>query len=196
MSQEAADLFTRLAPVLNVRDLAAERAFYVSLGLPVIYQGPEYPEFIGFEPRRCISASRKRQPTTTRRACSPGRSASPTSTLPLSGAARRASASNSNATTPVPGGRTGGCSSGRRAATGWHSKAQTNDRAAQRPILHSNFDLAWQRVTDARAPRHLTGNRSRRKDGGIMTQALDDSPGPRSACHRRRAGRRLAQRRC
>ena len=48
MSQEASDLFTRLAPVLNVRDLAAERAFYESLGLPVIYEGPEYPDFIGF----------------------------------------------------------------------------------------------------------------------------------------------------
>jgi catechol 2,3-dioxygenase-like lactoylglutathione lyase family enzyme len=48
MSQEGADLFTRLAPVLNVRDLAAERAFYESLGLSVIYEGPEYPEFIGF----------------------------------------------------------------------------------------------------------------------------------------------------
>jgi catechol 2,3-dioxygenase-like lactoylglutathione lyase family enzyme len=48
MTQEAADLFTRLAPVLNVRDLAAERAFYERLGLPVIYEGPEYPEFIGF----------------------------------------------------------------------------------------------------------------------------------------------------
>jgi hypothetical protein len=36
MSQQAADLFTRLAPVLNVRDLAAERAFCESLGLPVI----------------------------------------------------------------------------------------------------------------------------------------------------------------
>ena len=47
MSQEAPDLFTRLAPVLNVRDLAAERAFYERLGLPVIYEGPEYPEFIG-----------------------------------------------------------------------------------------------------------------------------------------------------
>jgi hypothetical protein len=42
---EAADLFTRLAPVLNVRDLAAERAFYKKLGLPVIYEGPEYPVF-------------------------------------------------------------------------------------------------------------------------------------------------------
>jgi catechol 2,3-dioxygenase-like lactoylglutathione lyase family enzyme len=48
MSQEGADLFTRLAPVLNVRDLAAERAFYENLGRPVIYEGPEYPEFIGF----------------------------------------------------------------------------------------------------------------------------------------------------
>lgn len=41
-------MFTRLAPVLNVRDLAAERAFYEKLGLPVIYEGPEYPDFIGF----------------------------------------------------------------------------------------------------------------------------------------------------
>jgi catechol 2,3-dioxygenase-like lactoylglutathione lyase family enzyme len=48
MSQEASSLFTRLASVLNVRDLAADRAFYESLGLPVIYEGPEYPEFIGF----------------------------------------------------------------------------------------------------------------------------------------------------
>lgn len=50
MSQDAAAsaLFIRLAPVLNVRDLAAERAFYEKLGLPVIYEGPEYPDFIGF----------------------------------------------------------------------------------------------------------------------------------------------------
>jgi catechol 2,3-dioxygenase-like lactoylglutathione lyase family enzyme len=48
MRDEASDLFTRLAPVLNVRDLAAERAFYERLGLPVIYEGPEYPDFIGF----------------------------------------------------------------------------------------------------------------------------------------------------
>jgi catechol 2,3-dioxygenase-like lactoylglutathione lyase family enzyme len=48
MSQEASNLFTRLAPVLNVRDLAAERSFYEKLGLPVIYEGPEYPDFIGF----------------------------------------------------------------------------------------------------------------------------------------------------
>ena len=48
MSQEPSSLFTRLAPVLNVSDLAAERAFYESLGLPVIYEGPEYPEFNAF----------------------------------------------------------------------------------------------------------------------------------------------------
>ncbi|HEX3961147.1 MAG TPA: VOC family protein [Trebonia sp.] len=48
MSQDPAKLFTRLAPVLNVRDLAAERAFYENLGLPVIYEGQEYPDFIAF----------------------------------------------------------------------------------------------------------------------------------------------------
>jgi catechol 2,3-dioxygenase-like lactoylglutathione lyase family enzyme len=48
MSQEEAGLFTRLAPVLNVRDLTAERAFYERLGLPVIYEGDEYPGFIAF----------------------------------------------------------------------------------------------------------------------------------------------------
>jgi catechol 2,3-dioxygenase-like lactoylglutathione lyase family enzyme len=48
MSHDASGLFTRLAPVLNVRDLPAERAFYERLGLPVIYEGPEYPDFIGF----------------------------------------------------------------------------------------------------------------------------------------------------
>jgi catechol 2,3-dioxygenase-like lactoylglutathione lyase family enzyme len=31
-----------------VSDLAAERAFYEKLGLPVIYEGPEYPDFIAF----------------------------------------------------------------------------------------------------------------------------------------------------
>ncbi|MFB6724208.1 hypothetical protein ACFCV3_28780 [Kribbella sp. NPDC056345] len=41
-------LFTRLAPVLNVSDLGAERAFYEKLGLPVIYEGTEYPDFIAF----------------------------------------------------------------------------------------------------------------------------------------------------
>jgi catechol 2,3-dioxygenase-like lactoylglutathione lyase family enzyme len=34
--------------VLNVRDLASERRFYESLGLPVIYEGPDYPDFIAF----------------------------------------------------------------------------------------------------------------------------------------------------
>src|SRR5580698_8521203 len=48
MTPEGPGLFTRLAPVLNVRDLAAERTFYESLGLPIIYEGPEYPDFIGF----------------------------------------------------------------------------------------------------------------------------------------------------
>ena len=48
MSQEEAGLFTRLAPVLNVRDLRAERAYYERLGLPVIYEGDEYPDFIAF----------------------------------------------------------------------------------------------------------------------------------------------------
>src|ERR1700753_116842 len=48
MSQEEAGLFTRLAPVLNVRDLRAGRGFYERLGLPVIYEGPEYPDFIAF----------------------------------------------------------------------------------------------------------------------------------------------------
>jgi catechol 2,3-dioxygenase-like lactoylglutathione lyase family enzyme len=45
---DAADLFMHLAPVLNVRDLAAEREFYVQLGLPVSYEGDAYPDFIAF----------------------------------------------------------------------------------------------------------------------------------------------------
>jgi catechol 2,3-dioxygenase-like lactoylglutathione lyase family enzyme len=48
MGQDTSSLFTRLAPVLNVRDVPAERAFYERLGLPVIYEGEEYPDFIGF----------------------------------------------------------------------------------------------------------------------------------------------------
>jgi catechol 2,3-dioxygenase-like lactoylglutathione lyase family enzyme len=48
MRQNPADLFTRLAPVLNVRDVAAEREFYERLGFPVIYEGEEYPDFIAF----------------------------------------------------------------------------------------------------------------------------------------------------
>lgn len=48
MPKAPAELFVRLAPVLNVRDLGAERAFYEKLGLPIIYEGPEYPDFIAF----------------------------------------------------------------------------------------------------------------------------------------------------
>jgi catechol 2,3-dioxygenase-like lactoylglutathione lyase family enzyme len=48
VSLDRSSLFTRLAPVLNVRDVPAERAFYESLGLPVIYEGDEYPDFIAF----------------------------------------------------------------------------------------------------------------------------------------------------
>jgi predicted enzyme related to lactoylglutathione lyase len=47
MSQDA-KLFTKLAPVLKVRDLAAERAFYEKLGLPITYEGEECPGFIAF----------------------------------------------------------------------------------------------------------------------------------------------------
>jgi catechol 2,3-dioxygenase-like lactoylglutathione lyase family enzyme len=43
------DLFTGMAPVLNVRDVATERAFYESLGLTVTYEGTEYPDFIAFK---------------------------------------------------------------------------------------------------------------------------------------------------
>lgn len=38
--------FTRLVPVLKVRDLQAERVFYEGLGLAVTYEGEEYPDFI------------------------------------------------------------------------------------------------------------------------------------------------------
>jgi catechol 2,3-dioxygenase-like lactoylglutathione lyase family enzyme len=48
VAKDARDLYTRLAPVLNVRDVPAERAFYESLGIPVIYEGDEYPDFIAF----------------------------------------------------------------------------------------------------------------------------------------------------
>jgi catechol 2,3-dioxygenase-like lactoylglutathione lyase family enzyme len=44
---EPGDLITRLVPILVVRDLDAERAFYEALGLRVTYEGPEYPDFIG-----------------------------------------------------------------------------------------------------------------------------------------------------
>jgi catechol 2,3-dioxygenase-like lactoylglutathione lyase family enzyme len=48
VAAKPSDLFTHLAPVLNVRDLAAERAFYEGLGLPVTYEGDEYSDFIAF----------------------------------------------------------------------------------------------------------------------------------------------------
>ena len=38
--------FTKLVPILRVRDLEAEVAFYQALGLRVTYRGREYPEFI------------------------------------------------------------------------------------------------------------------------------------------------------
>lgn len=48
VTMRPAEIFTKLAPVLNVSDLAAERVFYESLGLPVIYEGDEYPDLIAF----------------------------------------------------------------------------------------------------------------------------------------------------
>jgi len=48
---------THLAPVLNVRDLGAERAFYEALGLPVTYEATSTP--ISWRSRRirCIRHS-------------------------------------------------------------------------------------------------------------------------------------------
>ena len=89
---DPSDLITRLVPILVVRDLEAERAFYEALGLRVTYEGPEYPDFIGLgneavefglerpkspsdtsradgEPARTRAASRPR----TRAASRPGR---------------------------------------------------------------------------------------------------------------------------
>ncbi len=48
MDGNRAGMYTRLAPVLNVADVPAERAFYERLGIPVIYEGPEYPDFVAF----------------------------------------------------------------------------------------------------------------------------------------------------
>ena len=69
MGQDPASLFTRLAPVLNVPDVAAERAFYERLGLPVIYEGEEYPDFIGFGTETLHFGIQKASAATTRRAC-------------------------------------------------------------------------------------------------------------------------------
>ena len=41
-----ASLFERLVPILFVKDLHAERNFYVSLGFTITYQGAEFPDFI------------------------------------------------------------------------------------------------------------------------------------------------------
>jgi catechol 2,3-dioxygenase-like lactoylglutathione lyase family enzyme len=131
MNQEAPDLFTRLAPVLNVRDLAAERAFYERLGLPVIYEGPEYPEFIGFGTETVHFGIQKAAADNDPPSVLTWQ-IGVTSTPPWNDAAPRASASNSNTTPLVLGGPTGGCSSVPQAATGWHSKAPTNSAAAAR----------------------------------------------------------------
>ena len=48
MNSDPAELFVRLAPVLNVRDHHAERAFSEKLGIPVIYEGEEYPDCVAF----------------------------------------------------------------------------------------------------------------------------------------------------
>ena len=48
MSASRPTLFTKLHPVLNVTDPVGERRFYESLGLPVIYEGDEYPGFVAF----------------------------------------------------------------------------------------------------------------------------------------------------
>ncbi len=41
-----ADLITKLAPILHVKDPDSERRFYERLGLRTTYEGPEYPDFI------------------------------------------------------------------------------------------------------------------------------------------------------
>ena len=48
MTDSRPTLFTKLHPVLNVTDPVGERRFYESLGLPVIYEGDEYPGFVAF----------------------------------------------------------------------------------------------------------------------------------------------------
>ncbi len=61
-----AALFSRIIPILFVRDLQAEKDFYVRLGFHVTYSGPEYPYFLalghgpvefGIEWREGFSAS-------------------------------------------------------------------------------------------------------------------------------------------
>jgi catechol 2,3-dioxygenase-like lactoylglutathione lyase family enzyme len=66
---EPGDLITRLVPILVVRDLDAERAFYEALGLRVTYEGPEYPDFIGLGNEAVeFGLERPKSPTDTSRA--------------------------------------------------------------------------------------------------------------------------------
>ena len=116
MSQEPASLFVRLAPVLNVSDLAAERAFYEKLGLPVIYEGPEYPDFIAFGTGNVHFGIQRAEAANDPPAVLPGKSGSQTSSAPWNDASRRTSASNLNTTSPRPAGPTGAYSSAPRLA--------------------------------------------------------------------------------
>lgn len=42
-------MFHKLIPILYVRDLQAERDWYLRLGFQVSYEGPEYPNFVALE---------------------------------------------------------------------------------------------------------------------------------------------------
>jgi catechol 2,3-dioxygenase-like lactoylglutathione lyase family enzyme len=74
---EPSDLITRLVPILVVRDLDAEQAFYEALGLRVTYEGPEYPDFIGLGNEAVeFGLERPKSPSDTPRADGgPGREA-------------------------------------------------------------------------------------------------------------------------
>lgn len=41
--------FPRLVPIIYVKDLEAEVAFYKSLGFTISYQGDEFPGFVGMD---------------------------------------------------------------------------------------------------------------------------------------------------
>jgi catechol 2,3-dioxygenase-like lactoylglutathione lyase family enzyme len=129
MSQEATDLFTRLAPVLNVRDLAAERVFYERLGLPVIYDGTEYAEFIGFGTETVHFGIQK----ATADNDPPSVLTWQIGVTDIDAAMERCRSAGIafeiEHNNPGPGGPIGACSSVPRAATGWHSKAPTNNAA-------------------------------------------------------------------
>jgi hypothetical protein len=51
-----------------------DRAFYEKLGMPVIYEGPEYPAFIAFGTETVHFGIQATPPTTIRRPCLPGKS--------------------------------------------------------------------------------------------------------------------------